>query len=290
MKNKNKTLPSTAILLAGFGYALYGPLSRIVGSGGFGTTGQILIRTIICAIIVSLITVFTRAKLIKIKPRDYHWFVLLSLAAAGTTLFYIPAIINLPLGLTMFLFYAFGTISSYLVGYFLFKESLNKGKVIAFILAIVGLTVMFFKSIYLTNNLYIIFACISGFFYGLYSTFSKKITNKYSLTQSVLVTTIIQLTIFLISWLIIRDNIYVYSIQSWAANIYYAIDVIVVVYLVFYGFKHIEAQIGSLLLLSELVFIIVIGFMFYHEVPSIVQLIGGVLIVLGMIIPQFIKN
>ncbi len=288
-QKNNKVFPSISLLLAGFGYALYGPLSRIVGVN-FGPVGQTMIRSVIRLIIILIIIFFTRKKLAKISRHDLYWFFLLSATAAGCTLFYIPAIINLPFGLTMFLFYALGTISSYIVGYVLFKEKLNQGKIIALFLAILGMVAMFVDSIRLVNNLYLIFACISGFFYGLYSPFSKKITHKYSLTQSIMVTVVMEFFFYFVSWLILKDNIYVFSIKSWSANLLYALDVTVITYLVFYGFKHLEAQIGSLLILSELVFILIIGFIFYREIPTTIQLAGGGFIILGMIIPQFMKS
>ncbi len=110
------------------------------------------------------------------------------------------------------------------------------------------------------------------------------------MTQSILITVIIEFFIYLIAWIILKDNLVVSSLKPWLANSLYAIDVIIVTYLVFYGFKHLEAQIGSLIVLSELIFVLVLGFVFYQEVPTVMQLIGGGFILAGMIVPQFIKR
>jgi len=56
-----------------------------------------------------------------------------------------------------------------------------------------------------------------------------------------------------------------------------------------YGFKHLEAQKASLLLLSELLFIILIGVIFYSEIPSIQEFFGSILIFIGLTLP-YIKN
>jgi drug/metabolite transporter (DMT)-like permease len=285
----NKIIPSISLLLAGFGYALYGPLSRIVGNE-FGPIGQTLSRSLIRLIMIIVIIFLFKIKLKKIAKKDIYWFTLLAASAAFCTLFYIPAIIHLPFGLTMFLFYALGTISSYFAGYILFKEKLNTSKIVALILAVIGLAVMFVESVHLVNNLYLIFACASGFFYGLYSPFSKKLTNSYSLTQSIFITIIAEFFIYLVSWFVFRDNIFVVSVKPWLANLLYAFDVMIITYLVFYGFRHLEAQIGSLLILSELIFIILIGLIFYNEVPTTMQLVGGALIIFGMVVPQFAKK
>ncbi len=285
----HKVLSSFSLILAGFGYALYGPLSRIVGAS-FGPVAQILSRAGLRLVLILIVFFVTKTKLQKIYKEDLIWFFLISAMAAGTTLFYIPAVIKLPLGLTMFLFYALGTISSYIAGHFLFREKLTRGKAIALFFVIAGLAVTFADSMTMEKSIFLIFACLSGFFYGLYSPFSKKISHKYSLTQMILIGMIVEFFIYLATWFIFRDNLAVPGLTPWLANLFYAADVIVITYLVFYGFRHLEAQIGSLLLLSELIFILILGFVVYREVPTTAQFIGGAFIVLGMTVPQFLKN
>lgn len=172
--NDNKLVPSISLLLAGLGYAFFNPLSRVVGHD-FGFVGQTLSRSILRLFIILIVLLISRTKLKKITRHDFVWFFLIAVAAAGSTLFYIPAIINLPFGLTMFLFYALGTISSYAVGYSLFKEKLNKGKLFALFLIIIGLVFMFIDSINIVNGIFFVFACISGFFYGFFRHFPKKL-------------------------------------------------------------------------------------------------------------------
>ena len=289
MKKNNTIVPSISLLLAGFGYALYGPLSRIVGAG-FGPVGQTFTRAVFRLAIMAAIFILLRVKLKKISRHDLIWMFMISAVAAATTLFYIQAIINLPFGLTMFLFYALGTISSYATGYFLFGEKLNRGKAVALLMVVAGLLLMFVESIHLVGSLFLAFACASGFFYGLYSPFSKKVSHKYPLTQSIGVTVAFEIVIYSVAWLVFRDRIPVTAARPWVANFVYAGDVIVITYLVFYGFKHLEAQIGSLLLLSEVVFILILGLVFYHEVPTLLQMVGGLAILSGMLAPQFIKD
>ena len=53
-----------------------------------------------------------------------------------------------------------------------------------------------------------------------------------------------------------------------------------------FGFKHIEAQKASLLLLSELVFILIIGVIFYREILSLFEIIGSILIFIALVVPN----
>lgn len=288
---KTNALAVISLVLAGLGYALYGPLTRLVGTD-FGASSQTLVRAIFRLVIVFSIMLFQSQKIeLNIKSEDRRTIWLLGFLAAICTLTYIPAITHLPMGTTMFIFYAFGTMASYLVGHFAYKEKLDRSKIIAFICAIFGVGVMFMDKLGWGKITYLLIAVISGVSYGLYSSLSKKVSKKYSLTLIMLAVLVAEFTIYLPTWLYTQDAMST-NLWPWIANFIYAIDVVGVMYFVFYGFRHLEAQIASLLLLSELVFILLIGAIFYSEIPSMWQLFGGGLIILGLTIPnlKFIKN
>jgi len=73
---------------------------------------------------------------------------------------------------------------------------------------------------------------------------------------------------------------------SWLANALYAVASILTTMLVIFGFKRVEAQLGSLLLLAELPFVVLFGWLFYQEIPSYYSVIGGILILVSMSIPN----
>jgi len=58
---------------------------------------------------------------------------------------------------------------------------------------------------------------------------------------------------------------------------------VVNLFLTNYGFQHVKAVLASNLLTLESVFAIALGFLFYRELPSQEELVGGVLIVLSVI-------
>jgi len=57
--------------------------------------------------------------------------------------------------------------------------------------------------------------------------------------------------------------------------------------LIIYGFRHLEAQVGSIVMLMEIVFGLFLGFMLYDEVLSVTSLIGGALIIVAVVLPEF---
>lgn len=279
-----KYLPQISLLLSGFLYALYGPLTRITGTD-FGEVTQTLIRALIRLIIIFLIIVFVK-DIKKINRRDLPWFILSGIAAAGTTLLYTYAIQEISMGTTMFLFYGTGTVISFLIGKIFYKENLEKKKLISLFISIIGLLLLFVKDINFSNLIYLIFAGLAGLCYGSYSSFSKKISGKYPISQIVLSYAIIEIFIYILSIIFIKESSNFTSLTPWITNFIYAIVVTANVYLMVYGFKHTEAQKASLILLSELIFIIILGILFYQEIPSRLEIIGGVLITIGLVLPN----
>jgi len=286
MKDLDKQIrySQLALMTCGLLYALYGPLTRITGNN-FGEITQTFIRAIM-RIIILLVVLLFRREIKTVKKDDLGWFIISGITAAGTTLLYTYAIQNLSMGTTMFLFYGTGTIVSFVIGKLLYNELLTKSKLISLIISFLGLLVLFIKDLNLSNYTYLIFACFAGICYGSYSSFSKKISKKYSITQIVLSYAVIETLIYIISLIFVHESSNFKSIVPWISNIIYAIVVTANVYLMVFGFKHIEAQKASLLLLSELVFILIIGVIFYREIPSLFEIIGSILIFTALVVPN----
>lgn len=53
-----------------------------------------------------------------------------------------------------------------------------------------------------------------------------------------------------------------------------------------YGFKRVEAQIGSLILLFDIIFGIILGYIIFKESISFTALIGGSMILAAIILPN----
>jgi drug/metabolite transporter (DMT)-like permease len=77
---------------------------------------------------------------------------------------------------------------------------------------------------------------------------------------------------------------------AWIANLLFALMFMTTGQLMIYGFKYVEAQIGSLIMLAEVVFGIIFGFIFYKEAVSITTLVGGVVIISAIILPEIRKK
>jgi len=57
-----------------------------------------------------------------------------------------------------------------------------------------------------------------------------------------------------------------------------------------YGFQKVEAYVAGNILTLESFFAVIIGFLFYKEVPSIIEFVGGLLIVSSVFFMHKIEN
>jgi len=73
---------------------------------------------------------------------------------------------------------------------------------------------------------------------------------------------------------------------SWIWIGVYAVVQIINVKLIVYGFKNIEAQIGSIILPVEIIFATIFSFLVFKEVPTTLTILGGFLIIFAAIIPS----
>lgn len=204
---------------------------------------------------------------------------------------YIIAVNNLPLGLTLFVFFAASLVSSYLYGNYFLGEKTTRIKLMSLLLALIGLAFIYSDSFTKFALLPLIAALISGADFGLTMAISKKLTSKYSLSQ-------VNLFAYITATLLTVPLVYLtgdtlsinYSQETWWWLIGFTTVAVSAFYISMYGYKLLEAQIASLVLLSEILFVTAIGFIFYQEVPSISTIIGGGFILGALSLPNIIRR
>lgn len=274
-----------SLLLTGFCFSFYGVFYRYV-SKDFGTFYQTVSRYTIGLLIFIVLLVILRVW----KPigyKDRKWFFLQGFFIAGVNIPFYLAVINLPIGVALFLFYAASVIFSYLFGSVFLEEKLDKIKVIALMLAIFGIFLIYQGDAHNFRSFYVLTAILAGGFFGFYSASSKKLNLKYSEIQINLVSHIITLLLTIPFVFLLKENIFLdFSALSWRINILYAFIGVITSFLLIYGFKFIEAQKGSLILLSELIFVVMNGFLFFKEIPSLLAVIGGICIFIALSLPN----
>lgn len=274
------------LLFGGFLYSLYGVFSRVIGSS-IPQFFQIWSRAAIVIGFLYIALLLTKTSLKRIEKQDWKW-VLIVAASAGLIHppFYI-AINNMPIGTMLFAFYAVSTVVSYLLGKVLFKERLSKIKALSLFIAASGLLLLYTDTLHFGNPYYLILAGLSGFLFGVNISFIKKINTKYHTLQVNLFNWTGALVVSLLASLFLSEH-WTFSLSTlpWVANVGLAICSFAASFSVIYGLKFIEIQKGSIILLSELVFGVLLGIVLYHEIPTITSMIGSILVLVALLLPN----
>lgn len=282
---KKNILGIPSLILASFFFASFSALNRIVPQN-IGTFHQLTIRGFIMGGFFLLAGFFVK-DIKKIHKKDLPLFLFRGvLVAADFSTFFI-AVSFLQLGVMLFLFYAGTIVANYLYGFFVLHEKLTKIKIISFILALGGLATMYINDIHAFVSIFVFFALFSGFAYGIEVGSSKNL-EKYSVNQ---VNAVAFLTAGVIGIILLffTHEISAYTLFTipWISFLIWISVGIVAFYLVIYGFKYVEAQKASIICLSEILFGVLIGLLIYKEIPTLQTLIGGVLIVTALALPNF---
>ena len=74
--------------------------------------------------------------------------------------------------------------------------------------------------------------------------------------------------------------------QVWLLTGLFAVMFLIIGLLIVYGFSKVEAQIGSLILLFDIVVGILLGYLIFHEAITLPALLGGLFILAAMILPN----
>jgi len=276
---------ATAIVSATLLYGFFGILTRMAGFTLplFFLTWT---RNLAGAVLI-LVPLWLAGQLKPLKIRDLFWLVgrTLSGILAFVTSYY--AFYYLPIGTAYFMFFGGSTLGGFLLGKFLFQESLNRLKITALFLALIGLLLVYSISVTSVQIWYLWLAFASGLGAGLWNTLSKKVSDGYSAIQlnglDFLITGLVTLVIsfgFKEAWS------WPTLTQPWIANGLFLAMFAAAGQLVIIGFKNLDAQRGSLLMLMEIVFGIILSSLIFHERLSFLSLIGGSMIVLAAALPE----
>lgn len=279
----------SATILASFFWSLQAIFFRGIGTG-FGTFYPFVVRGLLLAVIFA--TYLHLSKTYKrIKKEDYKWFILMPTVGFASFSSMFVSLNKLSVGTVLFLHYAGVAVAGFVLGYLFFREKISRMKLVALLLSLTGLFVIFAAPSLKVDIPYLILACASGVGSSLWYLFSKKISSNYSYVQILTVDAVVLFflaSIFVVSF---NETFYMpeFSVQ-WMSIVGMTLATLVGSILVVYGFKFLQAQIASLILLLEVPFGVILAWILFSEIPNGQALIGGGLILAGIAMSNFIKE
>jgi len=280
---------SGLLLTAAFLYGLYGVYSRFIGEdfGSFFTIGA---RATIMSILLA-VYVFLSHKWKPIDRKDIKWFAAMILPGIVAIVSVFIAFNHLPVGTVYFTLYASSTFFGYLIGKLFFEERINKIKLISLLACLIGLLVIFRETMGKGEMFYLLLVIVVGLGTAAWNIFSKKVTAKYSLTQVLTIDSLITVIVALPVAVILSEPVNLPSLTTlWLVVVVFALTAVASSLLTIGGFKLIEAQKGSLIMLSEPVFGTLFGYLFLKETVSSLFALGALLIMVGMTLPILSEN
>jgi drug/metabolite transporter (DMT)-like permease len=270
-------------------YGSFGVLFRVIGFS-IPLFYQAFFRALLAALL-SGIALLLWKQWQKVNKEVAKWISWRTLIGVAATLCFFTAVNNVAVGTTYFVFYGGSTIAGYVFGKFWFQEQLTKVKIISLFLGLVGLALVYSVSSLSFSPFFLFLATIAGVFTAIWNIISKRIPEKYSALQLTFIDSGLSCLLLAIISLVFREVWILPTVNAaWRAIAILGVFFTLTGTLIVYGFRLLGAQLGSLVMLSEIVFALIFSFIFYREIPGASTLLGGLLIMLAIALPELPKK
>ena len=288
MKSK-QLIGSSYILTSAFFFASYGIWSRLMGSS-FGEFSQAWTRGLLLLIFVLLIG-FSRHLFRPLAKQDLSWFLLIAFAGGLNQAPYYFGFQFLPIGTAVMLFYAALVIGGYLIGKLAFKEHITPTKLVSLALGIFGISLIYRFSLTSQQIIPALATLLAGLMGACSAVLPKKLSHHYHEFQIMSGYFIVMILANFILATLIHEQLPSFSrTTAWLAQLAYSTSMLIANFTVIEGFKRLEASIGSLIGLAEIIFGAIFGILIFHESLTLPMLIGGLLIIISAILPNLKLN
>lgn len=286
MKNNSKTARGAGLIfISAIMFGSYGIWSRLMGHD-FGVFYQGWTRALIIVLILFPF-LYHRREIVKISRGDWKW---LAVYLAFTSLTQAPifyAFNHMDIGTATLLFFVTMLLTMYAVGFIFLGEKLSKIKIISFLLALVGMYLVFSFSLAAFTLLAASMAVLNGIASGGEVSFSKKLSGQYTALYLTWISWLIIIPTNGLASLLFGETQHLPSFNIvWLYQLGYVIAGIVAFWAIIEGLKYVEASIGGLLGLLEIVFSITFGILIFKEVLTTKIIIGGGVIILAAALPH----
>jgi drug/metabolite transporter (DMT)-like permease len=281
----SRTRGAFLVIASSLMFASYGLWAKFIGNN-FGVFYQSWSRALIITLILLPILIY-RKEIIPVRREDWGW---LSIFLVFTSLTQVPlfyAFVHMDIGSATLLFFVTFLLTMYGAGALFLGEKLNAIKYISFLLALGGLYLVFSFSYAVFTLFAALMAMLNGIASGGEIAFSKKLSSRYSalylswLSWVALIITNAPLSLWL------GETQHLPSFQSvWLYQVCFVIAAIIGFWAVIEGLKYIEASIGGLLGLLEVIFSIAFGIVIFGEKLSVKIVLGACLILLAAALPH----
>ncbi len=288
MKTSTSIRGSLIIFASAVLFGTYGVWSKLMGDT-FPPFYQAWVRSLLIILIMLPFMLATNS-FQRIKRKDWPALGVFIAFCVFTQVPIYYAFNHAPIGTVQLIFYSMFVITAYLVGRFYLGETITKIKLLSMLLAFVGLALVFGTAIITFAPLGLGLALLNGVASGGEVSSSKKIEDKYSPALVVFWGWVFTLVLHLpISLLIGEKQVAISFDHAWLWLVIYSFVNAAAFWLVIVGFRYVDASVGSIIGLMEVVFAVIFGAVIFHEVLSVNVYIGGALILAAAMLPDLLN-
>lgn len=273
------------ILLSALCFGSYGIWAKLMGDD-FGIFFQGWTRGLFIGVILFPILYFKNL-IVPIQKADRKWLTVFLFCTAFTQVPLFYAFNHMDVGSASLIFFACMLLTMYVIGILFLGETMTVTKVVSFVLAFLGMALVFTISLTTFAVLAMCMALLNGVASGGEVAFSKKLTGSYSsLYISWISWVVIAITHVPLSFLFSETQFIPALNTSWLWWLIYTIISLIGFWFVIEGLKYVDASIGGLIGLLEIVFSIALGVLIFSEVVTLKIFIGAVLILVAGALPH----
>jgi len=194
-----------------------------------------------------------------------------------------------PIGTVQLIFYAMFVIAAYIMGRLYVGEHITRIKLLSMAVAFVGLALVFGVSVFAFAPLGLLLAAANGIASGSENASSKKLTDKYAPGLIIFWGWAFTLLTHLpLSLLLHEPQPRPAFTAGWGYLLCYSIFNAAAFWLGIQGYKYVDASIGSLLGLMEILFAVVFAAIVFHQHITWIIAVGGVLIIVAATLPDML--
>jgi len=288
MRRVSSPLGYTIILLSAVLFGTYGVWSRLMGPT-FGPFYQAWVRSLIIMALMLPFLLATRS-FRKIERADWPAAGVFIAFCVCTQVPLYYAFNHAPIGTVQLIFYSVFVITAYLVGKLYLGETITRVKLLAMVLAFAGLAVVFGVSALSFAPLGLLLAAGNGMASGGEVSSTKKISDKYSPALLAFWGWAFTFLLHLpISLLLHERQVVPRPDHAWLWLVVYSVVNAAAFWLVIEGYRYVDASIGSLIGLSEIIFAIIFGAIIFHQRVTWNIGVGGVMILAAATLPDVLN-
>lgn len=284
-----KTKGKLAIAVSALLYGSVGVFSRLINFQ-IPLYYQQWVRNLLAVLFFGILLLITKDWK-KIQKNDLPWFVARSVCGFISFVTIYIAFNYISFSTNYFVSYAAALIGNFTIGRLLFDEKINRIKFVSLTLSIIGLYFVYTFTFEPGKSIYIAMSLIGGLTTAGWDTLSKKISGTYSNLQLNFFDFFSAAIIPFIISIILKEPWPIISFTApWIATFFFCVMYIATGILMVYGFKRVEAQIGSIILLFDVVIGIVLGYLIFKESVTFTALIGGSMILSAIVLPNLLSE